>query len=169
MGQVMPMNRSGRIDGGAAASALVSKEAVTDRAGPVARLRLVKGDDAASVSPHPLGVPVADASDPRWVLAVRTGELLQGTLLTPENRRRLSHLGRILELSSFDTNLIIAIVQDQARRGHAPSACAAAGERQLAFVPGPQARGGKGRRVATTLALVGLLIAVEAFFLHWVL
>ncbi len=131
-------------------------------------LRLVAPDDNATAAPQPMGVPIADANDPRWILAVRTGELLQGTLLTPENRRRLSQLGRLLDLTPFDTNLIIAIVQDQARRGHAPIACAAAGERQLAFVAGPQPRAGRGRRVAITAGLLGVLFAVEALLLYWV-
>lgn len=163
----MPLKSMGRIDRGSAVAAASSTEATIEH--PVPALRLVNADEVSAVSPQPLGVPIADANDPRWVLAVRTGELLQGTLLTPENRRRLTHLGRILELSAFDTNLIVAIIQDQARRGHPPSACAAAGEHQLAFVPGSQPRSGKARRVATMMGLVGLLIAVELLFLYWIL
>lgn len=165
----MPLRRVGPAAIGAAVPVPASPESGAQDVAAPPVLRLAQSDDGALVSPQPLGVPVADASDPRWILAVRTGELLQGTLLTPESRRRLAHLGRLLDLSSFDTNLIIAIVQDQARRGYAPAACAAAGERQLAFVPGPQPRVGKGRRLVIVAGFLGVLFAVEALVLRWFL
>lgn len=75
------------------------------------------------------------ATDPRWVLAVRTAEQLQGSVLVPERRERLVRLGKVMGLSPFDANLVIAIVQDQARRGNSGGGCAAAAGPRLALVP----------------------------------
>jgi len=82
-----------------------------------------------------LGQPIRDAGDPRWVLAVKTGASLQGAVLTPDRRERLIKTGRALGLSPFDANLVIAIVQDQARRGTLASYCPAASAERLAMVP----------------------------------
>lgn len=63
------------------------------------------------------------AGDARFIFALRVGELLDGgraAILTPENRRRLVDLGQRMGLRAFDANLVIAIVQDGARRGEAP-------------------------------------------------
>ena len=115
------------------------------------------------------GEPLTGATDPRWVLAVRTAEKLDGIVLPPERRDRLIRLGKVMGLSQFDANLVIAIVQDQARRGFAPHACPAAGEAQLRFVPLP----GRGedpsdrlRRWLITAALVATIIALEAMILR---
>lgn len=56
----------------------------------------------------------------RRILAVRIGELLQGgraAILTPEHRARAVRLARLLGVRDFDTHLVIALVQDRARRG----------------------------------------------------
>lgn len=79
--------------------------------------------------------PLRGATDPRWVLAVRTSEQLQGAILPPEARARLLRLGRLLGLTPFDCSLVIAVVQDQARRGYAPADCPAAGAQQLQMIP----------------------------------
>ena len=62
------------------------------------------------------GNPALDPADPRWVLAVRTAAALQGSALTPERRARVMRTARRIGLRPFDANLIIAIVQDHARR-----------------------------------------------------
>jgi len=90
---------------------------------------------------------VTDATDPRWVLATRTAELLQGEVLPPERRERLMKLGRLLRISRFDTCLIIAMVQDQARRGIQPGHIPAAAEPQLRMIALP----GEARRCAPAL------------------
>jgi hypothetical protein len=56
-------------------------------------------------------------TDPRWVLAARAYAQLQGSALTYERRLRVMRTARHLGVRPFDANLIIAIVQDQARRG----------------------------------------------------
>lgn len=69
--------------------------------------------DAASLS----------ALDPRWVLAVQVSRELQGgraAVIAPESRRRLLLVGNRLGLRDFDSNLVIAIVQDGARVGDDP-------------------------------------------------
>jgi hypothetical protein len=73
-------------------------------------------------------------TDPRWVFALRVSELLQGDILRPIDRQNLLRLGGVLGLNPFDTNLVIAIVQDRARRGQGPESAKAT----LALVPKPR-------------------------------
>lgn len=59
-----------------------------------------------------------EGDDPRWLLARRVFEQLQGgsaAILPPESRTRLNTVGRRLGLRAFDISLVIAIVQDHAR------------------------------------------------------
>jgi hypothetical protein len=80
-----------------------------------ARLQVIKENRIAAHAPglHP--------NDPRWVLAMQTQARLQGATLTPERRDKLMRNGRRLGLRPFEANLVIAIVQDQARTGlHLP-------------------------------------------------
>jgi len=140
-------------------------------------LRLAGTD--ASAAPHSTAAqaapqaPVADATDPRWVLAVRTAELLEGAILAPEKRQRLIRMGRVMGLTVFDCNLVIAVVQDQARRGHAPAHCPTAGAAQLAMVPAPRYGGILARlrqRPALLIAsIVVTMIALELAALRWLL
>lgn len=63
------------------------------------------------------------ALDPRWVLAVSTFRELDGgvaAVLSPEKRARLLKSGQRMGLRPFDSNLVMAIVQDGARRGVDP-------------------------------------------------
>ena len=61
--------------------------------------------------------PALSASDPRWVLALRAGEVMAGDMLRPAQRQRLNQLGQTMGLTPFQCSLVIAIVQDQRRRG----------------------------------------------------
>jgi len=92
------------------------------------RLRLVRDGKpvrAASARAERIAVENRAASmmtddDARAVLALRVSENLQGgrsALLTPERRRGLVTTATRLGLRPFDASLIIAIVQDAARRG----------------------------------------------------
>ncbi|MHC5024040.1 MAG: hypothetical protein ACYTGG_09020 [Planctomycetota bacterium] len=65
-----------------------------------------------------------DPADPRWVLAMRAYSQLQGSTLTPDRRERVLDTARRLGVRPFDANVIIAMVQDRARRGE-PIASAA--------------------------------------------
>lgn len=58
-----------------------------------------------------------DPCDPRWVLAARVQSQLEGATLPPEGRRLVMKLADQLGLRPFDANVIIALVQDRARRG----------------------------------------------------
>jgi len=58
-----------------------------------------------------------EPTDPRWILAARTYASLEGSTLTPEKRARLQRTAERIGVRPFDANVIIAIVQDQARRG----------------------------------------------------
>jgi hypothetical protein len=145
-------------------------------------LRLVRGDEAEpAVKRQPPAAAAADTrprraitdpADPRWVLAIRTAESLQGTILGPEKRDRLVKLGKLLGMTGFDANLVIAIVQDQARRGYAPDFCPTAGESQLAMVPLP--REGESdvekrvRRIGVITGMIMLIVGIEMMVLKWV-
>ncbi len=61
--------------------------------------------------------PEPTQTDPRWVVAVQTSRALQGPILTADARIELLRLGASLGLRPFETSLIIAMVQDQARSG----------------------------------------------------
>ena len=85
-----------------------------------------------------IGEPIATTGDPRWILAVRTSQAMQGSIVRPEDREKLIGLGKSLGLSAFDCNLIIAILQDQARRGFLPEYCPQLSHKQLQLIPLPR-------------------------------
>ena len=58
-----------------------------------------------------------DPNDARWQLAGETQRALQGAVLAYEDRKRLLALANRLGIRAFDANLIVALVQDRARRG----------------------------------------------------
>ncbi len=126
---------------------------------------------ASAVTPvASIAVPITDPADPRWVLAVRTGEQLQGAILTPERRERLLRLARVIGLNPFDANLVIAIVQDQARRGVSGGDCAGAAAEQLAIIARPNSRVAHPRKhLLATIAGVAALLVMELFILLWLL
>jgi len=113
-----------------------------------------------------LNQPITGPSDPRWVLAVRTAEKLQGAILTPQRRKELARLGKLLGLTPFSVSLVIAVVQDQARRGRAPVDCPKAGQQQLRMVPLPDSDMGKINPVRTALAIAALL-SIELILIGW--
>jgi hypothetical protein len=102
-----------------------------------------------------------DPTDPRWALAMRTRTQLQGGLLMPEGRRRVMRTASILGIRPFEANMIIALVQDQARRGVAGEAIPS-----LALMEGPAQRSGPG-----TLPIAALACALLAALLiiRWLL
>lgn len=65
-----------------------------------------------------VATPALLSDDARWVFAVRVKREMQGgraAIIAPESRQRLLGLANRLGLRDFDANLIIAIVQDDAR------------------------------------------------------
>lgn len=138
---------------------------------PLRLRRPVVVDPPPAQAPPP-PPPIADPFDPRWVLAVRTAEQLQGSILPPDRRERLLQIGKMLRLSAFDSNLIIAIVQDQARRGRDPLDCPAAGEPMLRHVPLPPRRTWADHLRTTrgrVVALVAGMAVIETVLLFWML
>lgn len=61
--------------------------------------------------------PSLDPTDPRWVLAVRVQQALQGSVLTPDRRAKLHREAKRMGIQTFDATMVMAIVQDRARRG----------------------------------------------------
>lgn len=61
--------------------------------------------------------------DARWVMALDVWNTIEGgraALIAPSKRRELIAAGVARGLREFDANLVIAIVQDAARRGEMP-------------------------------------------------
>ena len=83
---------------------------------PGARARWRREDDVADENRRAARIDMAP-TDPRWIVAARTATELEGAALPPERRERILRSARTLGLRTFDANLIIAIVQDCARRG----------------------------------------------------
>ncbi len=94
-------------------------------------------------------------NDPRWVLALRTVAELNGPILPAESRQRLLRNAQTLGLRTFDANLIMAVVQDRARRGEPiDQACCS-----LDFITKPvETR----RPKLPWFALAAMVLAVEA-------
>ena len=82
-----------------------------------------------------------DATDARWVLAIRVAEAIEGgraAILTPERRHRINRLAIKMGLREFDASLVMAIVQDAARTGELErSGLGEAVEQRLAMVRDP--------------------------------
>jgi len=113
-----------------------------------------------------------EAGDPRWVLALRVAQSLEGAILPPEKRERLMRMGKAFGLTAFDTNLVIAIVQDQARRGHEPQLCPKAGAAQLSMVPQPRKTSIRqalfqDRAWRIALVLTGLIALEIVLLVYW--
>lgn len=135
---------------------------------PDAALEPIEADAAAALSqldqqrrraPRRVPQPLA-ADDPRWALAVQVSHRLEGDVLRPDHRTALNRIGKALGLNAFQCALVIAIVQDQARRGLSVQAAADS----LAFVPltTPTPRHGRMARVLvwTAVALAAEVVAV---------
>ncbi len=103
---------------------------------PALRLVGIGAPDMKPPTQNP--TPITGATDPRWVLAVRTAEMLEGDVLPPNKRESLMRTGKVMGLSPFDSSLILAIVQDRARRGIVAAQCPSASTPQLALIPLPK-------------------------------
>lgn len=134
-------------------------------------LRLVQGGSpAAGVTPENSGRRIAqenrsaaklDARDARWVLAIRVGQAIEGgrqAMLSPEKRRRLIREGQHLGLRDFDTNLIIAIVQDGARTGEGLGYNV---EQRLSMIRAP----GRERDARQVMLLVAMSLGIAGLWL----
>ncbi len=112
-----------------------------------------------------------DPNDARWKFAQETQGALQGTVLAFEDRRSLLAMAQRLGIRSFDANLIVAIVQDRARRGEPLESAAAT----IAIVPAPaigtatRARRWFTNNLALIISVVVLVMIADALLIAWVL
>ncbi len=127
----------------------------------------------AEVARENLLASTLSPGDARWLMAVRTASCLEGgqaAFLPQDRRRALMAEGARVGLRPFDTSLIIAIVQDNARRG-----LTALGEesRSMLTLVGQahDASGGlePGRMINATLAGVVLGVVWAYLLIGWVL
>lgn len=125
-----------------------------------ARARLEIADENMSAS-------ALDADSARRMLAVRVAECLEGgrsAILTPMRRRRVMRLAHMMGVRDFDAHLVIAIVQDGARRGESVEGAAEDARLDL-FAPAPATRDGARTRLAAAGALgAGVLMALLVWF-----
>lgn len=133
-------------------------------------LRLVKAE--ATDLYDPLGAPRAPLqdNDPRIVFAAAVAACMEGgkaALLRVEHRNQLHKVARKLGLRVFDANLIIAIVQDAARRGEVlPSSGQFTRDAQkrinatLSLMPGPQMWSDDAKALAIIAVALGLFLLV---------
>ena len=109
-----------------------------------------------------------DPTDARWQLANETQRALQGAVLAFEDRRRLLAMANRLGIRAFDANLILALVQDRARRGEPLEAAAAT----IEMIPKPSARSAA-RRAPDWMPIwiVALMaaMAVDALLIAWMI
>jgi hypothetical protein len=101
-------------------------------------------------------------TDPRWALAARAYSQLQGSALTQERRVQVMRTARRLGVRPFDANLIIAIVQDQARRGHGLREAAG----MITLIDPPKRRSAGSTWVRWASAVV-CAAAANAFLIWW--
>lgn len=104
-----------------------------------------------------------DPDDPRWRLASETALALQGDVLPFEDRRRLLGLAQRLGIRAFDANLIVAVVQDRARRGEPIER----GAGIMAIVSAPAQPKSDGSRL--WIAAVMAAMAIDAVLIVWLL
>ncbi len=135
----------------------------------IARAGSLRFEDAAVAAPQRM-MPRED-TDPRWVIAVAAARALEGgqeAILPPEDRERVTRLAKSLGLRAFDAALVIAIVQDAARRGE-PLGGAAAD--RLRMVPRADTPAGRvepvwglvaGAVVCATVLLAALMAWIQA-------
>jgi hypothetical protein len=73
--------------------------------------------------------------DARWILATQVARALEGgraAIIRPEKRRDLVAMGQRVGLRAFDSDLVIAVMQDAARRGIDP--LGTTNQQRLAFI-----------------------------------
>lgn len=105
-----------------------------------------------------------DPRDPRWLVAIETAAQLEGSVLTFERRRKVLAFAHRLGVRPFDANLIVAAIQDRARRGESISEAAPI----VAMTARPHGRKLGWRKVAWSVAWV-VAIGAHAAVATWIL
>jgi hypothetical protein len=109
--------------------------------------------------------PSLEPTDPRWVLAARAYSQLQGSTMTPERRQRVMRTARLLGVRPFDANLVIAIVQDRARRGENLAEAAPT----LTLIRKPPRRRAPSPTTARWIAAIGAAVLGHLLLIWWLL
>jgi len=110
-----------------------------------------------------------DLEDARIAFALRVAERLDGgraAILTPETRRRLLHASSKMGLEPFDASLVIAIVQDAARRGETTDEPMTAGRLKL-VKPAKRRAAFDGVLLPAAAAIILALIALVSM-MSWI-
>jgi len=130
-------------------------------AAPPARVSAAAARRVAEANREAAAMSLEDA---RRIFAVRTHEALEGgraAILTPTRRRGLMRLGRLLGLKPFDATLVIAIVQDGARRGERPDSDARRSSLDaLRAQRAPSSDAGHGASLALSVLLAAVMLAL---------
>jgi hypothetical protein len=131
---------------------------------------------AASLTATPTDSP-SHERDVRRILALTTAQALEGgraAILRPDRRRKLVSTATRLGLRPFEANLVIAIVQDGARRGLEPTAASESDLlNMIPATPAAQSRSASQRsqtREQARLALTALLVASTTLvmLINWI-
>lgn len=109
--------------------------------------------------------PTLDPTDPRWVLAARAQGMLEGTALPADRRERVLRLAQRIGVRPFDANLIIAIVQDRARRGETIADAAPT----IALIPEPEVRRSDRWTLARWAGAVAAAVLANAMLIWWLI
>ncbi|MBX3386806.1 MAG: hypothetical protein KF768_09560 [Phycisphaeraceae bacterium] len=155
------------------------------------RLRLVNGDDAAPQRPLSARItrrpgqlprltpaqPVRSDSDHQAFARTVALSLEHGraAVLTPERRKRLMRLADELRIHPFDAALVIALVQDRARRGMVANEAPLGGDGSIDLSPvGSMASAmrseGRAAGRVRSLAIVaaGLGVGFALILVNWI-
>jgi len=149
---------------------------------PEARLRLVASEAAIPIDTararraienenRAAASTEIDPADIRHALALRAADSLEGgraALLRATKRRRLIDDAARKGLSPFEANLVIAIVQDAARRGEPPTSAAAVSRLDLVPAPARTTSHDRWFWLRTTLATAALTGLILNALIHWI-
>ncbi|MDG2021386.1 MAG: hypothetical protein P8J59_05510 [Phycisphaerales bacterium] len=81
------------------------------------RRRIALENRLASNSSHLDTSDLEEMASPHLVLAGRIAASLEGAVLPPERRQDLLRFSKSIGVREFDASLVIAVIQDRARRG----------------------------------------------------
>jgi hypothetical protein len=110
------------------------------------------------------GSPALHPASPHLAFATSIARALEGAILAPERREALIQEARSLGLREFDANLVIAVVQDRARRGEStdditgPISVLARSERSSLR---------SNARAVLAGAAIGLAVGFAILFVRW--
>ena len=107
--------------------------------------------------------PDLDPTDPRWALAVRAYTQLEGSTLTFDRRERIMRNAKCMGVRPFDASMILAIVQDRARRGGSLSDAAST----VAMLEPPAKR--RDRGVVRWITAIASAVVATTLLIQWLL